>query len=109
LDRNECNILVKTKLDRKTGKKVRKLIPIDHGLAIPDNLGVCSFDLVWLNWSQAEEPFSNRTLKFIESLNIKKDIELLENTFKFRPICLRNIRITSTLLQRGAAAGLTLA
>jgi len=98
LDRNECNILVKTKIDRKTGKKVRKLIPIDHGLAIPDNLAVCSFDLVWLNWSQAEEPFSSRSLKYIESIDIKKDIELLENTFKFRPMNLRNIRISSTLL-----------
>ena len=51
IDRNECNILVKTKLDRKTNKRVRKLIPIDHGLSIPDNLGVCSFDICWLSWS----------------------------------------------------------
>lgn len=74
LDRNECNILVKNKVDKKTGKKVRKLVPIDHGLAIPDNLSVCSFDLVWLGWSQAEKPFSRRSLKFIESLEVEKDI-----------------------------------
>ena len=51
LDRNECNILVQTKVDRKTGKKAKKLIPIDHGLAIPDTLNICTFDLVWLSWS----------------------------------------------------------
>jgi hypothetical protein len=66
LDRNEGNILVKTKINKKTGKRVKTLIPIDHGLSIPDNLAVCSFDLVWLSWRQAELPFSGRTLKFIE-------------------------------------------
>jgi hypothetical protein len=109
LDRNECNILVKIKIDRKTKKKVRTLVPIDHGLCIPDNLGVCSYDLVWLSWSQAEKPFSSKTMRFIESINIMEDIKLLEGTFKFRPICLRNIRISSLLLQRGAMAGLNLA
>lgn len=50
IDRNECNVLVKTKLNKK-GKRVRKLVPIDHGLSFPDNLAVCSFDLAWLSWS----------------------------------------------------------
>jgi len=84
-------------------------VPIDHGLCIPDNLAVCSYDLAWLSWRQAEKPFSQRTLKFIESIDIMEDIKLLENTFKFRPICLRNIRISSLLLQRGAMLGLNLA
>lgn len=42
LDRNEQNILV-TKTDNNY-----RLVPIDHGLTIPDNLEVCTFDLVWL-------------------------------------------------------------
>lgn len=33
---------------------------------------------------------------------------MLEATFRFRPICLRNIRITTTLLQKGANQGLNL-
>ena len=48
-------------------------------------------------------------MEYIEKLDIIKDIKILEKTFRFRPICLRNIRISSTLLQRGAKAGLTLA
>ena len=34
---------------------------------------------------------------------------MLEESFKFRPVCLRNMRISSTLLKKGTQAGLTLA
>jgi len=44
LDRNACNILVQ-KSDAGF-----KLIPIDHGLTIPDSLEIQSFDLVWLEF-----------------------------------------------------------
>ena len=56
LDRNDQNILVQKvfrKVDRNGVMKkvpVFSLVPIDHGLCIPDNLAVCSFDLCWLGW-----------------------------------------------------------
>jgi len=55
------------KLNRQTGNRVRvkTLVPIDHGLCIPDNLAVCSFDLAWLSWRQASEPFSAKSLSYI--------------------------------------------
>ena len=109
LDRNECNILVTTKIDMKTGKKKRSLVPIDHGLSIPDSLAVCSFDLAWLSWRQSEEPFSKKSLKYISEIDIVSDIAKIEKMFMFRPICLRNIRISATLLKKGAAQDLTLA
>jgi len=93
----------------KNKSTVIKLIPIDHSLSIPDTLNVCSFDLIWLSYSQAEMPFSQKSLDFIRNIDIMHDIETLENTFKFRPQCLRNMRISSTLLKKGAKAGLTLA
>ena len=34
---------------------------------------------------------------------------MLEKTFKFRPICLRNMKITTLLLKKAAESGLTLA
>lgn len=37
------------------------------------------------------------------------DIKLLDRTFKFRPICLWNMRISNVLLKKSAWAGLTLA
>ena len=86
-----------------------RLIPIDHGLAIPDTLEVCSYDLIWLSYAQAEKPFSKRSLEYIRNIDIMEDIRLLENSFKFRPQCLRNMRISATLLKKGAEAGFTLA
>ena len=103
LDRNETNILVKTKINKKQNKKVRTLIPIDHGLCIPDNLAICTYDIAWLGWRQAEKPFSRKSLLFIDSIDITDDIKRLENSFKFRPVCLRNIRISTTLLKLSAA------
>jgi len=44
LDRNACNILVQKKDDEY------RLIPIDHGLTIPDSLAVSSYDLAWLSF-----------------------------------------------------------
>lgn len=103
LDRNAANILVD-----KT-EEGYKLIPIDHGLSIPDTLNVSSFDLAWMSFSQAELPFSQKSLDYIQNIDVDKDIELLESTLSFRPICLRNIKISTTLLKMGAQAGLTLA
>jgi hypothetical protein len=108
LDRNEQNILVNivTKSVLKNGKKITgktfKLTPIDHGLCIPDNLAVCSYDLCWLSWRQASKPFSEKILNEIDKIDVINDILMLEATFRFRPICLRNIRISTTLLLRGA-------
>lgn len=103
LDRNACNIMV-TKVAGKY-----QLVPIDHGLSMPDSLAVSAFDLVWTGFPQAHEPFSARSLAYIQSVDVIKDLEMLEASLYFRPICLRNIRISTTLLQVGAANGLTLA
>ena len=109
LDRNACNILVQNAFDAQTGKEYKKLVPIDHGMTVPDSLEICSYDLVWLSFEQAELPFSPKTLQYIQKLNIDHDIAYLESNFKIRPQCLRNIKISTLLLQRGASRGLTLA
>jgi len=119
LDRNACNILVKLKTADENredyssspgphNSEKYELIPIDHGMSIPDKLTVNSFDLFWLSCEQAEHPFSKKSLDFIRGINIMSDILMLEQSLKFRPECLRNIRISSTLLKKGAEAGLTL-
>lgn len=48
LDRNTDNILVQQKGDKY------RLVPIDHGLSIPDSLQVHSYDLAWLGYQQSE-------------------------------------------------------
>lgn len=42
-------------------------------------------------------------------MEIVKDLKKLNATFRFRPVCLRNARISATLLQMGAALDFTLA
>lgn len=93
----------------KKNDRPMHLVPIDHGLSIPDTLEIITWDLVWLNFAQADQPFSLKSLEYIENIDIMSDIKLLEETFKFRPICLRNMRISATLLKRAAKQGLTLA
>jgi len=59
IDRNACNILVQKSDSGLT------LVPIDHGLTLPDSLAVQSFDLAWLSFPQVEEPFSVKALDYI--------------------------------------------
>lgn len=107
LDRNDCNILVQ---QNDPCSNSLTLIPIDHGLSIPDTLAVCSYDIVWMSFPQTEEPFSAKSLAYIKALDVVADVRMLEKTLNFRPICLRNMRIAGTLLQLGACEfNLTLA
>jgi len=60
LDRNLCNILVQSKhpqceIDRclvnpNYEKSCSRLVPIDHGLSIPDTLAVNSYEVAWLSF-----------------------------------------------------------
>jgi hypothetical protein len=43
MDRNTGNILVRR-------KEAMTLIPIDHGLSIPDKFEVCEYDICWMEW-----------------------------------------------------------
>ena len=77
-------------------------------MSIPDNLEVYPYEICWMDWDQTQAKFSETTLKYIESIDVLKDVKMLDHTFRFRKIWLRNIRITGTLLKKGASAGLTL-
>lgn len=77
-------------------------------MSIPDNLEIYPYEICWMDWDQAQAKFSEKTLKYIESIDVLKDVKMLDHTFKFRKVWLRNIRLTGTLLKKGAAAGLTL-
>eukprot|EP01016_Furgasonia_blochmanni_P038025 TRINITY_DN4550_c0_g1_i10.p1 TRINITY_DN4550_c0_g1~~TRINITY_DN4550_c0_g1_i10.p1 ORF type:complete len:749 (+),score=202.58 TRINITY_DN4550_c0_g1_i10:68-2248(+) len=106
-DRNEENILVR-RHKGKDGKHWNELIPIDHGLSLPDCFDVCDYEIVWMSWPQAKEPFSKEELDIINSINPKKDAELLEKYLSIREVCLRNFRIANIILKKGANKGLTL-
>lgn len=66
----------------------------------------CTFE--WLYWPQAHAPFKESTLKYIASLDAEQDIALLrEHGWSLRSACARVFRISTMLLKKGAAAGLT--
>lgn len=99
MDRNEGNILVDNQ---------KKLIPIDHGLSIPDCFDISEYDLCWMNWQQCKDSIDEMCLDFINSIDPVKDITFLNEILPFRDKCLRNIRISTLLLKKGANSGLSL-
>ena len=101
MDRNEGNILV------VKDKNQYKLVPIDHGLSMPDNFEISDFDLCWMNWNQAKEPITMKCYEYIEALDPLADIQELKESMPFRDKCLRNIRISTLLLKKGCKAGLS--
>lgn len=90
-------------LDLRVGNANRHAanIPIDHGYCLPESFE--DFKFVWLEWPQARQQFSVETLDYIKSLDAEKDIKILEsNGLKFSKLSLRNLRILTKLLKRGA-------
>ena len=50
-----------------------QLIPIDHGLSLPDRLEIVEDDLVWMSFPQAKVPFQPAVKKWIQMLDYDKD------------------------------------
>jgi len=100
-DRHAGNILVP-----KEEGGTYKLIPIDHGYCLPEKFEDCTFE--WLYWPQAREAFSNETTEYIRSLDAEEDIKLLKfHGWELSSRCACVLRISTMLLKKGAARGLT--
>ncbi|CAM6063423.1 unnamed protein product [Sphagnum tenellum] len=100
-DRNGSNILA----CQDTNNSI-VLVPIDHGYCLPEKFEDCTFE--WLYWPQAHVPFNASTLEYIASLDVEQDIALLrEHGWSLRSACAHVFRISTMLLKKGAAAGLT--
>ncbi|KAK9861315.1 hypothetical protein WJX84_011048 [Apatococcus fuscideae] len=99
-DRNGSNILVR----RQAGKC--HLTPIDHGMILPASVEDLSFE--WLFWPQAKKPFSPELLQYISQLDADRDLQLIaDQRITLRPECERIFRVTTLVLKKGAALGLT--
>jgi len=99
-DRHGGNILM-----RESDRGDIELIPIDHGLSLSSTLDHAWFD--WLNWSQAKQPFDEETMKYIQNIDIEEDVRTLRE-LGLSSDSIKTMVISSTLLKKGAAAGLTL-
>ncbi|KAH7276844.1 hypothetical protein KP509_39G024400 [Ceratopteris richardii] len=85
-----------------------ELIPIDHGLCLPEELEDTYFE--WLHWPQASVPFTEEELEYINKLDAGKDSDMLRTTLPMlREACHRMLVLSTTLLKKAAAAGLCLA
>lgn len=106
-DRHGGNLLVR-KLDGVGRFGQVELIPIDHGLCLPESLEDPYFE--WIHWPQASIPFSEDELAYIESLDPERDCEMLRSELPMiREACLRILVLCTIFLKEAAAFGLCLA
>ncbi|XP_011009383.1 PREDICTED: phosphatidylinositol 4-kinase gamma 5-like [Populus euphratica] len=106
-DRHAGNLLVR-KLDGVGRFGQVELIPIDHGLCLPETLEDPYFE--WIHWPQASIPFSDDELDYIEKLNPVKDCDMLRMQLPMiREACLRVLVLCTIFLKEAAINGLCLA
>ncbi|KAJ8774551.1 hypothetical protein K2173_016997 [Erythroxylum novogranatense] len=106
-DRHAGNLLVR-KLDGIGRFGQVELIPIDHGLCLPETLEDPYFE--WIHWPQASIPFSDDELEYIEKLDPAKDCEMLRSELPMiREACLRVLVLCTIFLKEAATSGLCLA
>ncbi len=100
-DRHPGNILV-----RESRGVVTELVPIDHGYALPGEVGSAEFE--WLHWPAAKKPFSEAARTEILAIDVEGVNKMLKTRLHVvRAACLDTLAVCTTLLQRGVAAGLT--
>ncbi|CDP00486.1 unnamed protein product [Coffea canephora] len=106
-DRHAGNLLVR-KLDGVGRFGQVELIPIDHGLCLPESLEDPYFE--WIHWPQASIPFSDDELEYIEELDPIRDSEMLRTELPMiREACLRVLVLCTIFLKGAASYGLCLA
>lgn len=106
-DRHAGNLLVR-KLDGVGRFGQVELIPIDHGLCLPESLEDPYFE--WIHWPQASIPFSEDELVYIASLDPFRDSDMLRMELPMiREACLRVLVLCTIFLKEAAACGLCLA
>ena len=104
-DRHGGNLLVRKLVGRFDQVE---LIPIDHGLCLPESLEDPYFE--WIHWPQASIPFSEDELEYIENLDPIKDSDMLRSELPMiREACLRVLVLCTKFLKEAAAFGLCLA
>lgn len=105
-DRNENNILIER--IKKPHTVSLKMIPIDHGLSLPDCIEIKDYEIAWMNWPQSHEPFTLEEIEHIECINIKKDLEVLRRGMNLREKCERNFVAVNMLLKLAGKLGFNL-
>ncbi|KAJ0900583.1 putative 1-phosphatidylinositol 4-kinase [Helianthus annuus] len=107
-DRHAGNLLVRKLNGSATFGQQVELIPIDHGLCLPESLEDPYFE--WIHWPQASIPFSEDELDYIKALDPYRDSDMLRNELPMiREACLRVLTLCTIFLKEAAGYGLCLA
>jgi hypothetical protein len=110
LDRNGGNLLITSSHEDASSIGQRRLVPIDHGLILPERMDYA--ELEWVFWPQASTPFTCEELDYIDSLDAERDIQMLSATLPKSHLlsekALRSLAIGTTWLKVCAANGLNL-
>lgn len=107
-DRHAGNLLVRKVTGADQFGNLTELIPIDHGLCLPECLEDPYFE--WIHWPQASIPFSEDELEYIGKLDPVKDAEMLRMELPMiREACLRVLVLSTIFLKEGTLFGLCLA
>ncbi|EEF38703.1 inositol or phosphatidylinositol kinase, putative [Ricinus communis] len=109
LDRHAGNILVKKNGQHENyAVGTAELVPIDHGLCLPEGLDNPYFE--WLHWPQASVPFSETESEYISNLDPFEDAEFLRNELpSLRESSIRVLVLCTIFLKQAATAGFCLA
>jgi hypothetical protein len=92
MDRNLENLLIESHNNPR-------LIPIDHTYILPPRLDFVWFE--WQYWKQSKQPFSDKHLSYINSLDIFHDSSILQK-LSLDPPSIRTMMISTTLLKIAA-------
>ncbi|XP_062233072.1 phosphatidylinositol 4-kinase gamma 5-like [Phragmites australis] len=107
-DRHAGNLLVRKQTGAGNFGNQTELIPIDHGLCLPECLEDPYFE--WIHWPQASIPFSDDELEYIANLDPMKDADMLRMELPMiREACLRVLILSTIFLKEATAFGLCLA
>lgn len=106
-DRHAGNLLVR-ELNAEGRFGEVEIVPIDHGLCLPESLEDPYFE--WIHWAQASIPFSKYELEYIEKLDPFQDSEMLRRELPMiREACLRVLILCTIFLKEASTFGLCLA
>lgn len=107
-DRHAGNLLVRKLTGPGKFGNQTELIPIDHGLCLPECLEDPYFE--WIHWPQASIPFSDDELDYIANLDPMKDADMLRMELPMiREACLRVLILSTIFLKEATSFGLCLA
>ncbi|KAE8911394.1 hypothetical protein PF005_g6019 [Phytophthora fragariae] len=102
-DRHAGNIL----LSARPNDQTFGMTPIDHGFCLPSYKQLDGATFEWLQWPQAEFPFTCAELDHIASLDETRDAAMLR-VVGIEEECVTTMRVCTAVLKRGAEAGFSL-